>query len=182
MDLYRFDEAYLTRLRSADPETENHFSSYFGRMLTLKLRNRLRGSASVEDLKQETLFRVLKNIRSDSGLREPEKFGSFVNSTCNFVLLEFYRSGKRESPLEQDKFDPADAHVDLEKSAATAETKERVHAALGKLDKKDGDLLRALFIDERDKDEICGKFGVDRDYLRVLLYRAKIQFRNYYKD
>ena len=180
MDLYRFDEAYLTRLRSADPETESHFSSYFGRMLTLKLRNRLRGSNSVEDLKQETLLRVLKNIRSDSSLREPEKLGSFVNSICNFVLLEHFRYQKRESQLEEDKFDPPDTKVDLERSLSTAEIKKQVHAALGKLDQRDRSLLSALFIEERGKDEVCREFGVDRDYLRVLLYRAKVQFRNYF--
>jgi RNA polymerase sigma-70 factor (ECF subfamily) len=45
------------------------------------------------------------------------------------------------------------------------------------LDKKDRDLLTAIFLDERDKDEVCREFGVDRDYLRVLVYRAKSHFR-----
>ncbi len=180
MDLYRFDEAYINRLRSADPETENHFSQYFGRMLTLKLRNRLRGSEAVNDLRQETLFRVLKNIRSETSLRDAEKLGAYVNATCNYVLLEHFRAGKRESPLEEDKHDPADEKVDLEGEVFADETRRKVRATLEKLDHKDRDLLRALFIEERDKDHICRKFGVDRDYLRVLLYRAKAQFRREY--
>ncbi len=178
MDLYRFDAAYLTRLRSADSETEAHFSHYFGRMLTLKLRNRLRTSEAVEDLKQETLFRVLKNVRSENSLREAEKLGAYVNTTCNYVLLEHFRAGKRESPLEDAKHDPPDLNIDLEQSFSDGETQQRVQATLEKLDKKDRDLLRALFIEERDKDQICRDFRVDRDYLRVLLYRAKQQFRN----
>ena len=180
MDLYRFDEAYLARLRSADSETETHFSIYFGRMLTLKLRSRLRASEAVEDLKQETLLRVLKSIRSENSLREAEKLGAYVNTTCNYVLLEHFRVGKRESPLEEDKHDPPDASVDLDRGVSDGETQERVRVALEKLDKKDRNLLRALFIEERDKDQICSEFGVDRDYLRVLLYRAKQQFRNQY--
>jgi RNA polymerase sigma-70 factor (ECF subfamily) len=40
--------------------------------------------------------------------------------------------------------------------------------------------LRAVFLDERDKDEICTELGVDRDYLRVLLHRAKASFRVMY--
>lgn len=175
MDLYRFDEDYLNRLRSADPETELHFSAYFGRMLTLKLRNRLRGSEAIEDLKQETLLRVLKSIAS---VREAEKLGAYVNTTCNYVLLEHFRAGKRESPLEDQKYDPPDAKVDLEAAALAAETRAQVRQALQKMDRKDRELLSALFIEEQDKDKICQKFGVDRDYLRVLLYRAKAQFRN----
>ena len=42
---------------------------------------------------------------------------------------------------------------------------------------KDRDVLRALFFEECDKDEICRRFKVDRDYLRVLVHRAKARFR-----
>jgi RNA polymerase sigma-70 factor (ECF subfamily) len=41
-------------------------------------------------------------------------------------------------------------------------------------------LLREIFLDERDKDEVCRDFGVDRDYLRVLLHRAKQSFKLLY--
>jgi RES domain-containing protein len=44
------------------------------------------------------------------------------------------------------------------------------------LDKRDRDLLRAVFLTGRDIDEACKDFGVDRDHLRVLLDRAKAQF------
>jgi hypothetical protein len=37
-----------------------------------------------------------------------------------------------------------------------------------------------LFLDERDKDEVCRDFGVDREYLRVLVYRAKQSFKSRY--
>ena len=42
--------------------------------------------------------------------------------------------------------------------------------------------MRALFFEEKDKDEICKDFGVDRDYLRVLLHRAKQSFRAFYEQ
>jgi RNA polymerase sigma-70 factor (ECF subfamily) len=38
-------------------------------------------------------------------------------------------------------------------------------------------LIRAIFLDERDKDAVCREQGVGRDYLRVLLHRAKKRFR-----
>jgi RNA polymerase sigma-70 factor (ECF subfamily) len=40
--------------------------------------------------------------------------------------------------------------------------------------------LQAVFLEERDKDEVCTELGVDRDYLRVLLHRAKGSFRTIY--
>ncbi len=73
--------------------------------------------------------------------------------------------------------DPPDQTIDLYGAMVTEETRQQVRQVLQQLDKKDRDLLTAIFLDERDKDEICLQFGVDRDYLRVLVYRAKSHFR-----
>jgi len=35
-------------------------------------------------------------------------------------------------------------------------------------------------LEERDKDEVCRDYGVDREYLRVLLHRAKKSFKSMY--
>ena len=52
---YEFDGAYIQRLIAEDPETESHFSRYFGQLLTLKLRSRVRSSAQVEDASRKRL-------------------------------------------------------------------------------------------------------------------------------
>ncbi len=41
-------------------------------------------------------------------------------------------------------------------------------------------MLRSVFFDETDRDEVCRELGVDRQYLRVLLHRAKNSFRAVY--
>ncbi len=46
---------------------------------------------------------------------------------------------------------------------------------------RDRELLRAIFLQEKEKDEVCAQFGVDREYLRVLLHRAKDKFRVLYE-
>ncbi len=177
MELYSFDADYLVRLKQADASTEQHFFSYFSKLLLIKLRSRLRSTQAVDDIKQETFLRVIKAVRSENAIHSAEKLGSYVNSVCNYVLLEYFRSGKRENALEDTALDPPDTTVDLEGALTTEETRAQVRQVLETLDKKDRDLLRAVFFEERDKDDICRQFGVDRDYLRVLLYRAKAQFR-----
>jgi DNA-directed RNA polymerase specialized sigma24 family protein len=52
-----------------------------------------------------------------------------------------------------------------------------VREVLGGLPEKDQQLLRWLFFDEADKDEVCRRLGIDRNYLRVLVHRAKARFR-----
>jgi RNA polymerase sigma-70 factor (ECF subfamily) len=55
-----------------------------------------------------------------------------------------------------------------------------VREILVDLPPRDRDLLKAVFLDERDRDEVCRQFGVDREYLRVLLFRAKQDFKTEY--
>jgi RNA polymerase sigma-70 factor, ECF subfamily len=177
VELYSFDDTYLQRLREGDPTVEQHFCTYFGKMLFIKLRGRLRSMESVEDVKQETFLRVLRAVRTADGIHKAERLGAYVNSVCNFVLLEHYRSGKREDPMEEGFADPPDHTFDAHGALVTEETRRQVRHVLDQLDRKDRDLLTAIFLDERDKDDVCSQFRVDRDYLRVLVYRAKAQFR-----
>jgi RNA polymerase sigma-70 factor (ECF subfamily) len=61
------------------------------------------------------------------------------------------------------------------------ETKMQVRRVLAKLPEKDRKILQAVFFEQRDKNEVCMQLGVSREYLRVLLHRAKRQFEAEYK-
>ena len=182
MELFPFDEAYLKRLCDRDFQTEQHFVAYFSKLLLIKLRSRLRGSPAVDDIRQETFVRVLKTLRTEGGIRSPGGLGAFVNSVCNNVLLEFYRSSNHSPTPDEDAVDRPDLSIDLDGMLATKQTREHVREILGQLPEKDRRLLRDIFLEEKDKDEVCKDFGVDRDYLRVLLHRAKQNFRAIYLE
>lgn len=178
---YQFDRAYLERLATGDPDTEQHFTGYFGDLLTMKLRSRLRSPAAVEDAKQETFVRVLSALRRRDGLQSPGALGSFVNSVCNHVLFELYRSGARTTVLEDEvQQSLPDETAGADARLAVAEERSHVRQVMASLPEKERELLRWLFFDELDKDEICRRLNVDRSYLRVLLHRAKLRFRTEY--
>jgi RNA polymerase sigma-70 factor (ECF subfamily) len=182
VEFFSFDESYLQRLRGGDFPTEQHFVDYFGHLLLIKLRSRLRSSQTVDDIRQETFARVLKAVRT-GGVRSAEGLGSFVNSICNNVLQEHYRSSARSvSSQDETPLDPPDTSIDLDGMLVAKQTREQVRHTLSMLSEKDRRLLRAIFFEEKDKDEICTDFGVDRDYLRVLLHRAKQSFRTLYEQ
>jgi RNA polymerase sigma-70 factor (ECF subfamily) len=180
VELFSFDGSYLQRLRDRDQVTEKHFIAYFTRLLLIKLRSRLRSSQAVEDIRQETFVRVFKAVRSEGSIRQPERLGAFVNSICNNVLQEHFRSSTRMAPLDEDSPDPPDPALDMDEMLVNRQTNEQVRRILAQLPEKDRQLLRALFMEEKDKDEVCRQFGVNRSYLRVLLHRAKQTFRVYY--
>jgi RNA polymerase sigma-70 factor, ECF subfamily len=181
VEFFSFDESYLQRLRGGDFPTERHFVDYFGQLLLIKLRARLRSPQSVDDIRQETFVRVLKAVRT-GGIRSAEGLGSFVNSICNNVLQEHYRSSTRAVPQDESSLDPPDTSIDLDGMLVAKQTREHVRHTLSMLSEKDRRLLRAIFFEEKNKDEICVDFGVDRDYLRVLLHRAKQSFRTLYQQ
>jgi RNA polymerase sigma-70 factor (ECF subfamily) len=176
-----FDEAYVERLRDGDFRTQEHFVAYFSELIQLKLRSRLHSPQAIEDVRQETFARVFAALRREGKIRQPDRLGAFVNSLCNNVLLEYYRASQRDTSLEdeEDQDFPA-KDVDIFGSVAAKQMGEKVRAILDELPERDRRLLREIFLEERDKDDVCRDFGVDRDYLRVLLHRAKQSFKSLY--
>src|SRR6266852_210167 len=80
VEFFNFDEEYVKRLRAGDAATEQHFVAYFEQLLRIKLRSRMLTSDQVDDLRQETFIRVIANLRKDGGIRQPERFGAYVNA------------------------------------------------------------------------------------------------------
>ena len=175
---FEFDRAYLDRLASGDPETERHFTRYFGDLLSIKLRSRLRSPAQIEDARQETFLRVMKALRQPGGIQSPGGFGAFVNSVCNNVLFEMYRSHSKTTPLEEEAGAALpDPGIDAEMAVGLDEDRAHVRAVMQTLPQKERQLLHWLFFEEADKDEVCRRLDIDRNYLRVLLHRAKQRFK-----
>ncbi|HTM36227.1 MAG TPA: RNA polymerase sigma factor [Terriglobales bacterium] len=180
MELFAFDDVYLERLRSSDFRTEQHFVSYFTQLIQLKLRSRVPSNDVVEELRQEIFVRVFAVLRSQEGIRDATRLGAFVNSVCNNVLLEHYRSSSRTTPLNEDEeeVEIPDQKVDVLGTLISGQMAGRVRAVLEGLGERDRRLLKAVFFEELDKDEVCRDFQVDRGYLRVLLHRAKQTFKS----
>jgi RNA polymerase sigma-70 factor (ECF subfamily) len=176
LQFHTFDASYVENLCAGDGATQEHFVAYFTELLRIKLRSRLDSLHAIEDVCQETFARVFAVLRKDGGLRQPERLGAFVNSICNHVLFETYRSSSRTDPLPELPATGMDA-LDI---VAARQMKEKVREILLDLAPRDRSLLKAVFLDERDRDEVCLEFGVDREYLRVLLHRAKQEFKNEY--
>ncbi len=178
---FEFERAYLDRLASGDPETERHFTRYFGDLLSIKLRSRLRSPAQVDDARQETFLRVVKALRQPGGIQSPGGFGAFVNSVCNNVLLERFRDLKRHEPPSEEPAPLPDTETpNAESQLITREGKEAVRRVLDAMTPQNRRLLCAILLEEGDREDVCREFGVTPDYLRVLLHRAKKEFRALY--
>ena len=172
-----FDGDYLARLRDRDDATERHFIAHFSNVIRLSLRYRLRSWELIDDIRQETFLRVLNFVRSDRSLDHPERLGAYVHSVSINVMMELLRASTRHPPMPEDAHHMADRRVNPERDAVTSQRKQIVRGILDELPEKDRLILRAVFLEEADKGEVCERFQVTRDYLRVLVHRAKLKFR-----
>jgi RNA polymerase sigma-70 factor, ECF subfamily len=181
LEFHSFDATYVANLCAGDRVTQEHFTKYFTALLQIKLRSRLRSVQAMEDVRQETFARVLAVLRRDGGLRQPERLGAFVNTVCNNILFEQYRAaGRGESLDDENSPEPADPGKSALEIASSRQIAAKVREILLELPERDRALLKAVFLEEREREEVCRKFGVDREYLRVLLHRAKQGFKQEY--
>jgi RNA polymerase sigma-70 factor, ECF subfamily len=178
LQFHSFDAAYVGNLCAGDRQTQEHFFGYFSELLRLKLRSRLQSPQAIEDVCQETFTRVLTFLRKKGGLEQPERLGAFVNTTCNHVLFEEYRSSSRSESLDEEgKPELQATGADAHDRVASQQIRQKVREILLDLPPRDRSLLKAVFLEERDRDQVCREFGVEREYLRVLLHRAKQEFK-----
>lgn len=178
MEFHAFDAEYVASLCAGNRTTQDHFVRYFTELLHLKLRSRLKSPQAIEDVKQETFARVFAALRKEGALRQPERLGAFVNTVCNNVLLEHYRASSRSDSLDDEgQPEPVSKSMSAFDAVTQQQLTKKVREVLLDLPPRDRALLKAVFLDERERDEVCAEFGVDREYLRVLLFRAKQEFK-----
>lgn len=176
MELFSFDDDYVRRLRAGDRDTSAHFYDYFRDLLLIKLRRRVPSKHAIDDIRQEVFARVFGKLDE---LQDGRKLGAFVNAVCNHVVMEWYRKS-RNGTVDSSEFDVA-GETNIEDELVSEETTARVRRILKRMPARDAALLRAIFIEEGNKDEVCRRFGVDRAYLRVLVHRAKERFRSEFR-
>jgi RNA polymerase sigma-70 factor (ECF subfamily) len=149
--------------------------------LRLKLRYKVlyhvgHSCADVDDLVQETLSRFLRAAQRDQ-IRNTEEFGAFINGVCRNVILEHRRRVKREPTMDDDTRIPERG---IRPDAEVLEMRNAIDTGLAELADRDRAILKALYLDGRDKDEICLEWKMSDAQFRVVLFRAKERFRRAY--
>ena len=177
MGVLLFDENYLRALANRREDIEQHLFAHFSRPVRAKLRTRLRSPELVDDAFQETFLRVYTYFRSGKTLDNPASLPGFIHTVCHNIILELLRSHTRHPQVPEGAPDPVDSSLGPEDRVVTEERKAIVRRVLGELPEKDHRILHRVFLDEEDKDNVCRELGVDRDYLRVLLYRARSRMK-----
>jgi RNA polymerase sigma-70 factor (ECF subfamily) len=132
----------------------------------------------VDDLVQESIVRFLRADQRNL-IRNTEEFGAFLNGVCRNVILEYRRRQKREPVFDPDIPIP-DPGVRPE--AETFEMRDAIENGLAELSERDRGILRSLYLEGKEKEEICNQWHMTDAQFRVVLFRAKERFRRVYND
>jgi len=173
-----YDDAYIEALRAGDPDVENHLISQFSTAVRAKLRARLRSPELVEDAYQETFLRVLGYFQSGKTLNKAASLPGFVHSICHNVALELLRQYTKQDQIPEHHPGVVDERPDAQDQLVTEERKTMVRQILDELSENDSRVLKRIFLDEEDRDTVCRELDVDRNYLRLVVFRARRRFRD----
>jgi RNA polymerase sigma-70 factor (ECF subfamily) len=149
--------------------------------LRLKLRYKVlyhvgHNCADVDDLVQESLARFIRAEQRQQ-IRNTEEVGAFLNGVCRNVILEYRRRMKREPALDPDTPIP---EIGVRPDAEILEMRDAIDSGLAELADRDRRVLRALYLEGKEKDDICREWGMSDAQFRVVLFRAKERFRRAY--
>jgi RNA polymerase sigma factor (sigma-70 family) len=172
---FEFTEAYVARLRNRDSATWQHFQNFFRPRIAAKIRAKFPWDLA-EELSSEIILAVIESI--DRGEpRDPSCLAGYVFSICHNKMLEAWRKIGKENVVEFD-FESLreNARNPLQQSIGLEETR-KIQKVLGKLKKKDRDVLVAIHYYGQDRDEVCKQYGITRDHLKMILFHARQRFQ-----
>jgi RNA polymerase sigma-70 factor, ECF subfamily len=171
-----FDAGFLARLKQRDPDTCTFLVSSLTPILEARLRYRFRDHGAIEDIRNETFYRVFCMV--DRGrVREPEQLSSFVRGVCDRVAQESRRKEHATEPLPEDGIEPPDCQPSLDELLVARERRARLWRAVMKLSEADRRLIMELHCQERDRREMARERGIGATGLNVRLCRALKRLR-----
>lgn len=171
-----FDAGFLSRLKQRDPDACAFLVSSLTPALEARLRNKLRDHGAIEDIRNETFYRVFCLV--DNGrVRQPEQFGWFVRGVCDCVAQEARRKTRITEPLPDAGMEPPDRRPHLDQLLVDQERRAQVWHAVMKMSEADRRLLVEMHFEERGRPEMARDRGISVRGLNVRLCRALKRLR-----
>ena len=171
-----FDAGFVTRLQQRDPDACNQFVRSLGPALEARLRCNSRAHESIEDIRNETFYRVFHLV--DRGrVREPQMLGSFVRGVCDRVAQETRRKLRPCEPLDAGSLEPSDAQPHPDELLVEKERSALLWAELARVPAADRKLILEMFSGQADRTAIAQELGLTVTGLNVRLCRALKRLR-----
>lgn len=173
-DAVVFDEDYLTRLRRGDDQTAKHFNRYFRAKLRFSLWHRFDGERAADLIDQvmaAALERILKGEPKDA-----TRLVAYVRGICSNLTKKEMRGRPLAMRMDVNLDLLADSAPRADHKLLEQERADAVRKVLETLGQRDRAILVDLFWAELSREEVCEKYKLSRERLRMILFHARRRF------
>ncbi len=176
---YETPALLASAISQGDKKAETVLCEEFYEGTLYLLERKTRDLALAQDLCQEAFWKLLQRLRLGP-LEEPDNIVGYLYTIATNLYYEEYRKTKRRKTftdqalieLVADKWDNQYRQLIKERKG---EGVRRVITLMS--NSRDRKLLYALFIEEKDKAEVCAELGLSSRHFDRVLYRAKERFK-----
>ena len=176
VEFFNFDEDYVTRLRNEHAATWDHFDGYFRPRIRSKLGSQIPWEM-VDDVAGDVMLSFIENLKRGEP-ENPACLAGYVLQICQYKVLETLRklsNQKTFADVDWELF-PGGGRTPQQEYFEGEQTKE-IQRILRKLKPRDQNVLLEIFYFKVDRDEVCQKYGVSREQLKLILCRARQRFQ-----
>jgi RNA polymerase sigma-70 factor (ECF subfamily) len=167
-------------IRAGSRDAEAEMVRRYGNGLLYLLKRRTRDPEAALDLRQETFRVAIEKLRV-SGLEQPERLAAYLRGIAlNLLIAQRRKDVRRATSPDSDAIDAAadDQQAGPFEETSSDQVRQVVTTLLQELrTPRDREILKRLYIDDEDKDDICAALGVDSLHFNRVLFRAKERFR-----
>jgi RNA polymerase sigma-70 factor, ECF subfamily len=154
--------------RAVDSEAEGELCrKYAGRIRAYGLRH-LRDSTAAQDLVQHVLLAVLRAVREGS-IEDLGRLDGYVLGTCRNAVMDMRRGEARQRRLAEDAAAELPEGYEPEWSGVD---RVRLEHCLRGLEPRDRAVVLAIFVEDRDADEIGEAMKLSAGNVRVIRHRT----------
>lgn len=171
----------VNRIIGGDTDAEAELVNRFRAGVFQIILRIVRNPALAEDLSQDVLITLIKNIR-DGVIEQPESLKSYVSSVARYHAIGHLRKIRRRGiseDLEQAEQLPDPSPNRLEQ-LQTLEQFAEMHELIGELIPRYRELLLRFYIKEEPKEVICADLGMSSMQFDGVLHRARKRYKELY--
>jgi RNA polymerase sigma-70 factor (ECF subfamily) len=165
----------VSRIARREPEAQVALYERFGPRIGFLAARTLRSASGADDVRSETLVRVLRAI-VDGRVHTPAALPGFVLQVARNVIRERQREERRQYPLDE----APDPSVGPASASCDPAARRALRVAVGHLAPRDRAFLRMYFVEDLSRDEIARRLGIAEDRVRLVKSRAVQRFRTAY--
>jgi len=165
------DEDIVEYVRTTDKESFSHIIDRYETRIMMYIKRLTNNSSESEDLTQQTLVNVYKNLNS---FKLDNKFSSWIYRIAHNITINWLKKKKADVYLDDDSsYLQIASKLNIENDFTNTEAGIEINKALNKLPKKQKEPFILKYIEDKSYEEISYILRMPKNTVGTHIARAK---------